>query len=292
MHKVLFIATSALTLMTASAAFADADLILAGAAGPAWLTGDDSSSNSDAAGYALKGAASLEYDFTPVIGAQADVVLDYNHIQFDDVPYQFDRQSLDGALHLFYRDEGSFLLGGFAQLGTTTLSSNILSGIPDTGRGYVGVEGQVYIDNLTLYGQVGLAQYDFGSPGMDSISGAFGTIEARYFLTPNFKVAATAGLLNLDFSDTPGIDDMTTLKLGASAEYKLDDMPVSVFASIDYSGLSFGGASMSDYHETRVMVGLKFAMGEETLFDHDRSGVTLKPVEFGGYGIGFFSEEP
>lgn len=294
MRTIALLSASLFTLVSATAAFADADLVVTGLAGGDWLTGP-AESTSDAAGYALQGGASVQYDFTPVIGAQGDLVINFSDLQFDGTPISLERTSLDGAFHLYYRDD-TFLVGAFGQLGITSLGFDTLgpSGVPDVNRAYIGAEGQLYIDNLTLYGQLGLMQYDFnGLESTSSLSGAFGTFEIRYFLTPNFKVAANAAVQTLDLPSESTGDSFTTYVIGASAEYKFDDMPFSIFGRIDFADQQVDGGEGNGLNETRALVGIKFAMGEETLLARDRSGVTLKPVELGAYGmpLPFFSPD-
>ena len=60
----------------------------------------------------------------------------------------------------------------------------------------------------------------------------FGSLEARYFLTPDFRIDAHAGLSTLTDGVVP-TTTATTLNLGVGAEYRLENLPVSLFATYD-----------------------------------------------------------
>lgn len=226
----------------------------------------------------LHGTFSASYQFAPGLGVQGDAVIQHQELESFGTSTTVLR--LDGAAHVYYRTE-DVLLGTFAQIGEIEYTSESYNAA--TRFGYLGIEGQVYLDNLTLYAQVGLTglenEYTEGN-------GWFGTIEARYFLTPDFMVSASAGLVQYDLDYGMDFSDTTTNAVfGAGAEFKLPDLPLSLTVKADYVAsrtANFGDAARS----TRVMLGIKFGIGEDTLLDRDRGGVTLKPVDFGDVQIG------
>ena len=111
-------------------------------------------------------------------------------------------------------------------------------------------------------------------------NGWFGSLEARYFLTPDLRIEAHVGVssYDLDFIETV---TFTTVSAGIGAEYKLENLPVSLFASYDFYSTSYdyNGGPAPTLDEHRLMVGAKFAIGEDSLLERDRNGATLKPVE-------------
>lgn len=266
----------------ATPALADPSGFISIGAGPgSQFVSFDSDEDSEE-GYAIRGAASGVYNFTPALGVQGDVSFAYTSVDDD----QFGRQEIDGALHGFYREPGNFLVGGFVQLGRDTY---LFDGDDEgsTDRAYVGGEAQVYLDNLTLYAQGGMQQF---TPDVDSaptFSGWFGQLEARYFLSPDFRIEAHVGANTLDFL---GSYTVTTLNLGIGAEYKLENLPVSLFAAYDFRNSSIDDPAAPTFGEHRLLVGAKFAIGEESLLDRDRNGASLSPVNtslplsFGGFG--------
>lgn len=219
----------------------------------------------------LRGQASGSYTFDNGFGGQADFVS--NSLVIDGPNFTYGKASVDGALHLYLRPSDQHLLGGFAQFGRDKydISNTFLY---EFDRSYGGLEGQVYLDNLTLYTQLGLAGYN--GPDADG-KGWFGTLEARYFVTPDLKLTANAGLFKLDFEAAP-VQNLTNLVLGIGAEYKLADLPLSLTANLDY-GYSTTDLYDAEHRATRALVGLKFALGEDTLLDRDRKGTTLNPIE-------------
>jgi len=258
-----------------TAAFADPDFV-AGVSigGTQWH--EEFVSTEDVSGYYVQGLLSGAYNFTPVLGVQGDVLVHYENLDEDGVTAEVG--SIDGALHGFYRDSERFLLGGFVQLGQDEFSSDLSDNTVQ--RGAVGVEGQAFFDQVTVYGQLGLQTLNTDvTPDFD-FDGWFITGEVRNFLTPDLKIEAHASRSELSYSDGLTLQ-YETVNAGIGAEYKFADMPLSISAKYDYttSSLAFFDDASIDSH--RVLVGLKFNMGEETLQDRDRHGVSLKPLDFG-----------
>lgn len=281
MHKFILATGAVLTLgFAATTAKADADLFVVGLVGPGAFTMSEPI-DQEASTLTIQGLASGAYNFTPELGVQGDILVTSLTADFDI--YETDKTALDGALHLFYRDPDRFLLGGFVQVGGDTYTFDG-DDTQQIARAYAGLEAQLFIDNLTLYGQIGATSISVDDPDLEG-SGWFGTIEARYFLTPDFKIAASAGFVQYDL-DFFGTDSTSTnLMVGASAEYKLPELPISLLAKVDYVQAS---TNQFDAHvdQTRLMLGVKFAMGEETLQARDRNGASLKPLELGDVFLG------
>lgn len=235
-------------------------------------------------GMAVEALASGVYMFTPVLGAQGDVLLGSSTLN-DDIG-DITTTSIDGALHGFYREADKFLVGGFIQFGRDSVAfDGVEAGEID--RAYIGGEAQVFVENLTLYGQAGMQQYQ-SNGGLDfGMDGWFGSLEARYFLTPDLRIEARVGLSTLDL----GLLDIsaTTLTAGVGAEYRFDTLPVSVFARYDFAQTSYDFDPSPAIDSHRVTVGARFGIGEDSLLDRDRNGASLKPVQFnvgvGGSGI-------
>jgi opacity protein-like surface antigen len=223
-------------------------------------------------GPTVNGLASAAYSFTPELGVQGDVMLNYDRIkQTDGLAATISTTMLDGALHGYYRTD-NFLVGGIVQLGRSSIQIN--DNDPHTeDRRYAGLEGQLYLDNFTLYGQAGVKDLD---NGYVTFTGYFGKLEGRYFLTPDFRIEAHVGVGTLNDDN---FDDWTTttVNLGVGAEYKFDDMPFSLFAQYDY----YRGELRDDVigERQRAMVGIRFQIEDDSLMARDRSGPSLEPVE-------------
>lgn len=214
------------------------------------------------------GAAGIQYNFTPTLGAQGDLV--FHHAAYPAISELY-ITDFDGTGHLFYRGD-RFLAGGFVQGGNTEFSSK--GGPTEFNRLIAGVEGQVYIDQLTLYGQVGVIRQIYPAILDYSALGYFATAEARYFITPNFKVEVHGGLSSMH-SDAAAAPSASNFNLGFGAEYRLDNIPLSLFGTVD----RFQHTSTYSDVSTRVMVGLKGNFGTDSLLQRDRNGITLKPVD-------------
>ncbi len=223
----------------------------------------------------LRGRVTGAYNFTPALGAQGDLLLRMD--SHEGAAFAFDFSAIDGALHLFYREPENFLLGGIVQLGN---SKSLIDGdeLWSLNRSYVGAEAQAFFDQITLYGQLG---FETLSPDYDALwdaDGWFITGEVRHFLTPDFKLEAHAGLSELDLNVDDNAIALTTRNIGVGAEYKFENLPISMFGSYDYGQTSIDGDVAFDSH--RVMAGLKLNLGEDSLQDRDRTGASLKPVDF------------
>jgi hypothetical protein len=274
---VTLAASTAISVIATSAALADPSGFVALSGGLDNLVVDFGGGSETADGSALQFLASGVYMFTPVLGAQGDIRAAFR--TYDQGGMEADISGLDGAMHGFYREQDQFLVGAFFQFGGDQLSGGPFD--IDVSRNYAGAEGQVYLDNLTLYGQVGLQQYEWNQSGSGiSMNGWFGSLEARYFLTPDLRIEAHVGVssYDLDFIETI---TSTTVNAGVGAEYKLESLPISLFATYDFYSTSYdySGSSAPTFDEHRLMVGVKVAIGEDSLLERDRSGATLKPVE-------------
>lgn len=279
-------AALALAAPFATPALADPTGFISIGAGPTGMEVDFGSSSENIDGYAVEALLSGAIMLTPVLGVQGDIR--FTSRTLEESGDEMTTKSFDGALHGFYRETDKFLVGGFVQIGRDGVSYNSSSdGTID--RAYVGGEAQVYLDNLTLYGQAGMQQFDTGSGGSPSIglSGWFANAEARYFLTPNLRIEARAGFSTLELDIALATFD--TVTVGAGIEYKFDTLPVSLFAQYDYSTSTvdapMGGEPTVGDH--RFLVGARFALGEDSLLDRDRNGASLRPVQ-PTYGIGGF----
>jgi hypothetical protein len=283
MRKTLFAAAAASLLASVGTpALAQVDLF--GSAGVgivnfSYEDGEDSFSGID-----FKGAIGAAVMFTPTLGVQGDLVLSNNTAgpDWDDITYN--ATAIDGALHLFYRDSSTFLLGGFVQIGSTKDTAIEGDDWTETvDRQLFGIEGQLYLDQFTLYGQAGFLHTNVRGDEYRDMSGLFASIEARYFVTDDFKIEAHAGIQRAD-NDT-NFYALDAFNFGASAEYRLPDSPISLFAAYDY----YSYTSAEEYPtstESRFTVGAKFNFGSSSLIERDRSGASLGAVRSAQYYIG------
>lgn len=269
------LAASALALLSVSPALADPSGFVSIGGGIDNVSVEFGGDSESVDGSAIQLLASGVYMFTPTLGAQGDVVVNWR--SHDLMGETYDSNSIDGALHGFYREQDRFLVGSFFQFGGDTLSVDSFEA--DLSRRYAGAEGQVYLDNVTLYGQIGWQQMEQDAFGTSiTADGWFGTFEARYFLTPDLRIDGHVGIATWE-QTFPFDVTLTTVNLGIGAEYKLENLPVSLFASYDYYTTSYDQTPSPTVDRHRFLVGAKIAIGEDSLLDRDRSGASLKPVE-------------
>lgn len=237
-------------------------------------------------GLTVEGTGSGEYNITPSLGVQGDVVYrtqTWNSSTTPSPSTQLGLHDFEAALHGFTRSE-QYLLGVFGQYGEGYLGAG--GGVigADFTHVFGGVEGQVFLGDATLYAQAGAKRYNYGNQA--SSTGYFGTFEARYYLQPNFKVEAHIAYETLDDALSTS-NTVNTVNLGVGAEYRIADTPFSLFGKYDYAKNSLPGGTAWD---NRILAGVKFNFDAPTLLDRDRSGASLKPFEshdfdWGGVGL-------
>lgn len=222
--------------------------------------GDDSTYNGTT--YGVAGRVNLP--IAPEISIQAD--LSGEKLNGD---YAYSVYDLAG--HVSWRKDG-VLVGTFASVGVDEdwWDETVATG---------GVEGQVTMDNVQLYGQLG---YTASVGGDDDISAWFVHGEARYFVTPNLQLTGSVGVLHQEYHDG---DPLEGVNWGASAEYRFDDSPISIFASY------VGNYETEDQEDEKwathaLLVGAKFSFGSESLQDAAVNGATLRDYNpITGYGF-------
>ncbi len=249
----------------------------------------------DADDWGFEARSSGAYTWANGIGFQGDLLFAWQNLgelSGEGETISFDSKSADAAAHLFFRQPDSWLVGVFAQYGVTSLDFDFLG--LDIDRGYLGLEGQAYLGAFTLYAQGGYATADFGGylggpgGGVDG-DGFFLNGQVRWFAAPNWMIAGVAGYQTLEFDGVGGLGggggDIDVWNVGLNTEYRLDNSPISLTLSYDYSNTDFGGGFETD--ENRVMAGIKLNLGTQTLIERDRAGASLDPVRPATMVLGF-----
>jgi hypothetical protein len=182
------------------------------------------------------------------------------------------------AGHWSKRDPSSHLWGFFGGTGFV-----LDDGDNDTGAMpfyLVGVEGQRYFGNTTLYGQAGfLDGKDFWLETIEN--GFFGRFVASYYFSPNTKLS---GELSIVHGDRPNNDPtsggiINIYGWGA----RLDHVPAghSFGVSLIYNGFDYQTTEESDapwVHEIRVALVKYFGSGSIMENDRQAAGLDLPPV--------------
>ncbi|MDE2384354.1 MAG: hypothetical protein KGO53_07030 [Alphaproteobacteria bacterium] len=174
--------------------------------------------------------------------------------------------------HLLYRTD-AYQFGVFGGFGVANVHNG--GGEEEWQSRIFGIEGQAYLNNVTLWAQLAKA----GSFETSGPSEIFDPIQlragSRYFLDANTRLDVEGGYATApsagDFAATAS---MVNWKVGVEHLFELDSHPVSVFAN--YTGSKVLDANDVYYSigntETAVNVGFSFKFGPHSLIDEDRHG--------------------
>ncbi|WP_108881126.1 hypothetical protein [Anderseniella sp. Alg231-50] len=218
------------------------------------------------------------------ISIQSDVKYEYNTYATESAinnDAAGPRFSYQFATHGSWRDPSRGLFGAFGGMGS--VDAGILGGGSfRQDHRFVGGEAQIYIDNITLYGQGGYVDTvnDFGGLGLDD--GFFARGVVRYFPTSDSRIQLEGTYINIDYvSALTG--DMETFSVKARYDFLLTGMPVigDTPIYIGYRGTfrencSFDGADRDDH---TIMVGTSYSFSGDRL-TVDRQGATLDTPDF------------
>ena len=177
--------------------------------------------------------------------------------------------------HLNFREVDRYLLGGFVGWGQSFAEDDDVSNFVTAGA-----EMQYYMNNITLYGQLGFVAGDNESEDTFE-EGIFGRGVARFFMNPNTKFQAEVPVLS---GDADG-DNGEVIGWGVEVEHQVSTWSDSgVSGYLAYSGVN---ADFDDEEQTeqRIMVGIRVNVNSgTTLLEKDRTGATLDLPDFVRWG--------
>ncbi len=208
----------------------------------------------------------IEHTFADSLGIQLDGGLNHQDFSFAEPGAYFN--SLDFAVHGFYRQPGHWLFGAFAQYRDDRIGA---SGFGESfDRYFAGAEAQVYFNKFSVYGQLA---YQSMSIATVSAGGWVGNLRVRYFVKPNWFVEGNGGFGTLAAMG----ERLETLTLGAGTEFRLGSAPIGAYLRYAHTRLS--GIGSSDALNTDALtVGLKWGLDGRTLWNRETSGASLDPV--------------
>lgn len=172
-----------------------------------------------------------------------------------------------GAVHGYWRDPSTYALGGFASV--TGYGGDF--GGPNLYSFAVGPEAQLYMGNVTLYGQVNYGQLRAsGESGHFDNWGGRGVV--RYFAQDNLRFDGELG-----FSRLSGFGaHLDTVSGALQAMYRFSGTPISLFGRYQLDHISAGGGiGGGSINVHKYVVGLRASFGSDTLLDEDRNGATM-----------------
>lgn len=234
-------------------------------------------------GWALGGAGRATYWWAPNASVQLDVQGEGTSYRASGSTssWHFSTHSYLVGGHASWRDPQRGLLGIFGAAGDGTTNF----GTDSNRHGLIGLEGQVYWNLVTLYGQVG---YDstIGNPegAVDSVHAWFVRGTARLYANPNLRFEGTVLYANGEFDYGPAAlgawQKFDTWLWRGKAEHKFGTAPFSMFVAYEGSRTSAdfripSGVGSTRYADHRIMGGIRLYLGENTLQWNDNRGTTL-----------------
>jgi hypothetical protein len=195
--------------------------------------------------------------------------------------------SVLGGAHFSFRNPETWLFGAFAGVG------NGFNASADTATAWlIGAEGQFYLHDWTLYGQLGYTDgADVNTDPDDAFGNAwFGRAVARFFLDANVKLEGELSYAGGE-NDTDA-DDMDVWGWGLRYERAIGSMDSSFFVA--YQGNYYDSSDPTSAADTNALtehtlkLGLNFAFGIEGQKYIDRHGATLDlpmVTRWSAYGV-------
>jgi hypothetical protein len=228
------------------------------------------------------------------LSVQLDVVADANFTEHQDtntnttIEGTYGGQAVLGA-HLSYREVNRYLFGLFGAAGRGAIDDTDSSNQLDADLFAVGVEGQVYFDDITAYLQGGYITADNDTSTNVASDGWFIRGVGRYFLNEGrTKVAA-----ELSFAQGENTDDVDILGWGIEGEHEIYSWAGGegyATAFVKYNGLYYhetiSGGDVDNTYGHTFLVGVRFAINNMSLLDTDRKGATLDLPDIGRWMVG------
>jgi hypothetical protein len=181
--------------------------------------------------------------------------------------------------HISYRNPESYLLGVFGGYSETKIDDR------STGE-YYGVEAQYYMDRVTLYAQLGVADINNIPDADNAFEGNFGGVSVRYF--PKDDVMLQTGFMfgrsSDQFEDNGDWGNATAFFVEGKKRL-LDSMPV--YLSGRFQAATYTANTEDEGSEYSFLVGVSYEFGGGSLFRNDRRGATLASPMLPGRAVGW-----
>jgi len=220
------------------------------------------------------GELQLGMDFGSHYFAQIDILGEFtdagNYEESYDSGYLF-------AGHLMRRNSDR---GGLGIFGGAFETDQDNDGTSTTERYFVGLEGQLYRSNATLFGQVGYLDGDGGSDdgGLSSVRDAlFGRAGIQYFLNEDLmleaEVSAASGHMDVN------VDDCNLYGWGVKAEKRFTNM---LTGAVGYQGARYVQNGIDDERvlEHTAYVSFTVLFDQDTLQARSRNSTSLDTPQF------------
>jgi hypothetical protein len=244
----------------------------------------------------ITGAAQVNVAFSNNINLQIDV-LGVGSFTDTNTGFSLNRDAgFQVGSHLYWRDT-NFAAGVYGGVGVASTDF-----LPTADYVFAGVEGQYYLNNITL----GLAAGYLTSSSDAPVLGLFGITtddltlndawtvrgEARWYASKKVTLTADLGYISGEYAD--GTADLDVIHWGLKAEYKPEEKePLTLWvayegrsADAEFNSASVFGAGDVDKDSHTVKVGVTFRFGTEgTVQEQDRSGPAFNQFDYGDIAI-------
>ncbi len=212
--------------------------------------------NGDAQTWGLRGSANVH------VGQGLNIQGDAGYANVSASGFTEHGNQYAGQIHGYYRSEAGYAAGAFFSAGQSEW------GRSDATSYTWGVEAAYLMDNATVYGRAGLGSVDTGLADFDQAMGAVG---ARVYASDNIRFDVNAYMQNLTYS----VIDIDRSAVGITANYRLAQMPLTVFAGYQYQKeeRSVGRWFSASADGNILFAGARYSFGSSSLKDEERNGV-------------------
>ncbi|MEO9875513.1 MAG: hypothetical protein ABJM26_12120 [Anderseniella sp.] len=223
----------------------------------------------------------LSLPFGESLSGQMDVDAEINTsllLESSDANTSEMEHAFQGIFHLSSRDPNTGLIGAFGGAGRGAGDGNGVYPF------YVaGGEGQLYLQDFTLYVQAGYFNITSNaSHDGDGMSDAlFGRGVVRWFLEENTRLQ---GEVSYADGKMDGDDEANVVEWAVRYDTVLEDLPLIGDAGVfvGYRGARFENEQENDeFTDHTIMVGFRHAFGGSTMKEIDRVGATLDAPTIG-----------
>jgi hypothetical protein len=231
---------------------------------------ESTQSGADTNDLVINGSASVGVKLAPAWSAQFDVAGEQVAAGHDIDEDQYHTSQAVGG-HLTWRKPGTGTVGIFTGFGSSSNTDHDV-----TYGSWIGLEGQLFFNDVTIYGQAALLNISDGNNDglVDSASMVRGV--GRYFFSKDMKVEVELARIEADdiFGGGEGSGDGEATEWAVSLQGRLADAPI--YGTVAYRGGEYeegGEGEQADLNS--LIVGITFMFGTESLKQNDRDGTSL-----------------
>lgn len=226
-------------------------------------------------GFLLGGGGSVSTSFGS-LSAQLDAVIRHENFGGN---FGGKVTTINGGLHLGYRNPEKVMYGLNVAYGNT----NVNGGGGDFNYFRIGGEADYFFNAVSLGGAAGYLNVNPTGAG-NSLDAFYFKGTGKYYLHDNFRLAASLGYFDLGTSG-----GIATLFSSVGAEYKLDNLPISLTARWNGNFINPTGAG-NNISGHQILAGFRIYLGgsgNRSIKSYDRNNFADSCVVPGTLGLTF-----